>query len=78
MINRGEFITGFKAQKNDADRWQFVLNSGMPSDATIMIDNDDVSIWFNDDSDDVLSFNEFGYDALYELLCVLDVKADYV
>ena len=78
MFNKKEFINGFKEQKDDADRWQFVLNNGLPKGAKVMIDNDDVSIWFDDDSEDVLSFREFGYDALYKLLCVLDVEVDYV
>jgi hypothetical protein len=71
-----DFFYAFNKLDNDKDRWKLVFeNSHLPFE--VMIDNDEIFIPTEEEGL-VLDFNEFSYDAVYEILTALNINADYV
>lgn len=73
-----EFIKKFE-NANDVKRWRLVKDN-QHLNFQVAIDNDDISIWFEDCKEDYdsVSFNEFGDNALNTLLNSLNIKSDFV
>lgn len=74
-MNKEKFIELFEACIDDIDKWKLLIqNKDIIQE--VSIDNDDVTIILDDDN--YISFDDFGYTALYNLLRALNIRADFV
>jgi len=75
-MNIDNFISEFE-NSNDSDRWRLVKDN-QDLGIKVMIDNDDVSVYFDEDDEKFVQFDEFGYTALNILLSEIGIKSDFV
>lgn len=74
-MEKEKFIELFEDCNNDIDKWKLLIKN-KDTIQEVSIDNDDVTIILDDDN--YISFDDFGYTALYNLLRALNIRADFV